>query len=949
MLDAARQGYIYQDILGAYFVAQELAFGRVNTKFHFDQKKTPEGVPDKFDDLTIYNDESTIFIQVKYSNNENRHSLKKEDFSSQNNYDLALYDLFKTWKALHKPGCSWRICLAWDEPLFDDPINDVLFQLPNSTCFLPGTKCYQFNCDVLWPKDGLVLSSWKALRRESKFIDRNDFKFFLEYLIIEVNCPKSTILLDNTQYLEKLLASTIEKIGIGIYPNDHLTVRQVAESLCTITMRGRVTSNSLPISCDEIAKNINIIQNFGGIEQKFSIDKNVLVATPDRINQVVSVLESNKTVILTAEPGAGKSWLIENLQLELCESTQIIKHYCYVALEDPLALKRITVNVLFGSLITQIVKNNTDLGQALPMKYAANLEQLNILLRKLTKKTLLIIDGIDHIWRVYQKNRGGLTEDETEIIKALTQLDCSNPNLMLLIISQPIDQLAKLTTFYHCNLYKLPVSFVERLLEKQELINIEVKGVSLAQKIHDKSNGNALYCKYLVDHALINRTKDSFQWIDSLPAYNFNLTDYYQYLYDQIQDVTVVPYALCGADFSLTEEELKEITHLGEMVSGQLTSLKPILKYIPALGYSIYHESFKRFVIDTITKKGASINHLIYCPLIFWLETLPFFDSSKAFGNLLKLYFEIDSYCKIAQTISVDFIEESLFHAQPFNYIKQNHLLQKEVLKSVNDFSLIIIIAEQAKIIYQIEHNIADNTLVKYLKSVQSILGDEEMYRVLCDGENLLIDKKDAWSFLVDQVYQGKEIVHWSIIPEFSGIPFEMLGMVSVKLLHTKQYERFDDLAKKVYETPKYRKAFDVILNEVEWFCLFNGDCWVKKTPYYQSILSSFTSSVLNLDQAVQNIISSKMLIHSDNWEPLLRDIVYLAKKANPEEIEKAIHILLEHNWFHDWLIYLIKITVLSQREFSNEEIITAFSFLVRDLSPFNGEPRVCDLYEQFS
>lgn len=947
MLDSAHQGYIYQDVLGAYFVAQELAIGKGTTRFHFDYKKTSNGIPDKFDDLTIYREGSTSFIQIKYSNDVHRHILTKQDFSSSSSYDLALFDLYETWKALHSAGHVWRVCLAWDKPLPDDAIQSVLIQLPDDESLLPGTTCYRFNCEALWPKNGEVLSTWKALKKWSKSIDRTEFKAFLDCLVLEVDCPKSTLLQDYSQQLEKFLAHVINMIGVGVYPNDHLTVRQVAESLCTIVKRRRSTINSNPISCDEIAQDIKIIQTYGGVEQKFPIDKNIIVATPDRIDQVISVLEEHRAVILTAEPGAGKSWFIENLQDHLQETMQIVKHYCYIALDDPLALKRITINVLYGSLITQILKNDEGLGHFLTKRYASNLEQLNILLRKIKKKTLLIVDGIDHIWRVYQKNRGGLTEDETKIIQALANLDCSNPYVYLLIISQPLDQLAALKTFYQCNLAQIPESFVQKLLEKHALPNNEIDGNTLAQIVHEKSKGNALYCKYLIDHALINKTQSSFKWIDNLPPYDFNLTGYYQYLYEMIQGDARVPHALCGVDFSVTEKELQEITYLGSLVTTQLNSLRPILRYTPALGYSIYHESFKRFVIATIEIQGASINHLVYCPLIVWLEKQSFFESIKAYGHLLKLYYEVDAYDEIAQTISVDFIDKSLYYAQPFHYIKQNHNLQKAALQHVDSFVPMIVIAEQAKIIYEIEQNITDQVLINYLKAIQKIHGDEEMYRVLWDGEHLLVNFKDALRFLAYQAYQGKEVVHWSIVPSLSSIPYEILGLFSVKLIHTRQYEEFDNLIRNVHEDPKHRKAFDGILDEVEWLCLYIGTDWTKNTPYFQSLLDAFKPSVSTLRQAVESIISNEGFAHNDNWEVMVRDVVGLTKTAANEEIKQATLSLLHYNWFRNWLLYLIKITTLSQREYCDEDVIDAFTYLVRDLDPFKGDPRACDLYEQ--
>lgn len=948
MLTFAHQGYLYQDILGAYFVAHELAQGKGTTRFHFDYKKTPIGVPDKFDDLVIYHERTTTFIQVKYSNEGHRHILTKQDISSQSSYDLALFDLFETWKALHSQGCVWRVCLAWDKPMPDDLIQTVLIQLPDSVSFLPGTTCYQINCDELWPTDGEVLSSWRALRTWSKSINRAEFKEFLDCLVLEVNCPKSTLLQDYNHGLEKLLARSIERIGIGIYPNDHLMVRQVAESLCTITRRRRATTNSIPISCDEIAQRINIIQEYGGIEQKFTIDENVLMATPDRVDQIVTVLKQHRAVILTAEPGAGKSWFIENLQNHLQDTTQVVKHYCYIALEDPLALERITVNVLYGSLITQILQNDEDLEHHMTKRYASNLEQLNILLGKIKKKTLLIIDGIDHIWRVYQKNRGGLTEDDTKILQALSQLDNSNGNVSLLVVSQPIDQLTELTPFFHCTLAQLTESFVEGLLEKHAVPNIEVEEVSLAQMIHKKSTGNALYCKYLIDHAVTNKANTSFKWIAALPPYEFNLTGYYQYLYEQIQSDTSVPYALCGADFSMTETELKEITHQGSIVSKQLTDLKPILSFTPAVGYSIYHESFKRFVVDTINAQGATIAPLIYRPLIEWLETFALYESTKAYAHLLKLYYEVNAYDAIAQTISANFIDDSLFHAQPFHRIRQNHILQKASLQHVDGFAPMIIISEQSKIIYELEH-IATQVLINYLKAVQKINGEEAMYRVLWDEEHLLVDTKDALRFLVHQAYQGREVIHWSIVPSPSRIPYDILGLLAVKHLHTKQYMEFEALIKKVYEDPKHKEAFDGILDEVEWWSVHNGDDWIKNTPYFKGILATFTPTSPTLDQAVGHIILNERFTSEDDWEVKLRDVVMLTKTASDEERETAIQSLSQYNWFRNWLIYLIKITELSQRMYSSEELIDAFTYLVRDLEPFKGKPRVSDLYKQLT
>lgn len=947
MLNSAHQGYIYQDIFGAYFVAQELSQGRGTTKFHFDHKKTPDGIPDKFDDLIIYNEDSITYIQIKHSNDEYQHALTKSDFSSNSNHNLAIFDLFETWKALHKLGSEWRVCLAWDIPESDDLILKVLIKLSNEESILPGSICYKFDCNKLWPEVEGVLSSWRALREKSKSIDRQKFKAFLDCLVVEVNCPKSSLLTDYTVGLEKLLYRSIENIGIGIYPNDHLGIRQVAESLCTLTRRRRATSNQMPISCDEIAKEINIKQTHGGIEQKFPVDKKLLVFTPNRIDQVVSALKKHRAVVLTAEPGAGKSWFIENLQNHL-QDTVFIKHYCYVALEDPLALKRITVNVLYGSLITQILQSE-EIGHFMTKRYASNLEQLNILLGEIKNKTLLIIDGIDHIWRVYQNNRGGLTEDETKILQALSRIELKNTNVSLLILSQPIEQLKQYIPYHNCILSKLPESFIEKLIERNALQNFELNGNSLAKVIYKKCNGNALYGKYLIDNAVLNKIHTSFRWIEDLPQYDYNLSSYYYYVLKQIEGDTRVSYALCGADFSLTEAELIEITHLGANVSKQLKHLRPILKHNPRIGYSIYHESFKRFIIDKISEMSGSINELIYIPLIAWLKTLPFYQSIKSYGHLLKLYFEIGDYKAITDTISIDFFKESLFYAQPLHNIRQNHYLQRASLKYVNNsFSELIIVAEQSKIQYELD-NMNSPVLISYLLAIQKIHDEDSMYRVFWDDKNLLIQQEDALEFLVCQAYEGDKDVHWSLIPELESIPYNLIGMEAIKLLNTKQYGIFDEMIRELNEDNRHKKALIIVIYEVENWCAYFGDKWTQDTPYFKKLRDGFTASIPTLEQAVNIIISNDRFINEQNWEEIIRDMVLLVKKANKAEIQKAIAMLSDYNWFRNWLIYLIKITELSQRQYTHEEVVESFTYLVRDLEPFKGTPRACDLFSQLS
>jgi hypothetical protein len=223
------------------------------------------------------------------------------------------------------------------------------------------------------------------------------------------------------------------------------------------------------------------------------------------------------------------------------------------------------------------------------------------------------------------------------------------------------------------------------------------------------------------------------------------------------------------------------------------------------------------------------------------------------------------------------------------------------------------------------------------------------MYRVLWDGENLLVDASDALKFLVSQAYLGKQVVHWSIIPKGTSISYELLGYFAINLICTKEYEKFEELIKKIHNNENHIKEFYRIIEELEWWSIFHGESWSLNTPYFRSVAFKPISSGSSLTQVVNQIIDGEHHHLSDDWRTKFENLIELSKISSEVEREAVIKQLSDFNWFRNWLIYLIKITELSVRTFTGKEIIDAFSFLVRDLDPFNGKPRVCDLYYQLS
>jgi transcriptional regulator of met regulon len=187
-LNAAHEGYEYQDLLTSYFILKEILDGN-DSSFKIDTKEYPN---DKFDDLTITNSLGILKKQIKYSNEKTNRQLQKKNLSSKTSYELHLDALFHSWNNHpNKNKCEFRICLAWQEPI--DDLNEVLKQHSTIPSF-PSYTTQTFKIDVnkLWPSGQKPLKNWKRFREESAEINRLDFENFCEKLIIETNFAKQS-------------------------------------------------------------------------------------------------------------------------------------------------------------------------------------------------------------------------------------------------------------------------------------------------------------------------------------------------------------------------------------------------------------------------------------------------------------------------------------------------------------------------------------------------------------------------------------------------------------------------------------------------------------------------------------------------------------------------------------------------------------------------------------
>ncbi len=933
-LNSAHEGYEYQDLLTAYFILDEILRGNESI-FHIDKKLSST---DAFDDLTIERKKIRFKKQIKYSDT---HTLEKKDISANSGYQLAINNLFDSW---NNQRDEVRLCLAWSEPT--DELREVFSEVSGDKTFSTyPTKLFRVDIDKLWPENDKPSKKWKRLRESTTKIDRNNFAEFCNHFLIETNFPKFSLDIDNPGDLEKIVLEQSEKIGVGTFPNQHLSSKSFISQLLLKIKKARSSGSS--IHSQSIFNWFKIKTDYGAIEQTFPVDLQKNIPTKTSLDRLFEQLQKYKKIILTGEPGSGKSWLVNNfIEIARKKKIHIVRHFCYTDLKDELQIERIKRDVFYGNLITDILKEFPSLKDKKEQLYASSLSELNLIIENISEPTILIIDGLDHIERVYDfYQRKDITKNDIQIFEDIKQIKYSK-NVSVLLASQPINELNDLQDFRSFELPKWTNTEVELLLGKYHIQNITVNDNKISAELLKKSEGNPLYLTYILKE--ISTYKDTAEFIiRDLPDYSFNLKEYYDYLIIKLNTREALPRILSGVNFYLTKNELKEITGEGNYVDEVITSLSPILRLnISQNGYIIYHESFRRYILDVLRDKKVSIQQNIFDPIITWFKSKNFFSYNKAYRYALKFYYDCRQYTEIESFIQKDFIVNSVICGQPWQQIEHNVYILSRAAICLKDLRFIIIVNELFKTVGTAIYNYEESFL-PYLECIGLLKGFEQVANFLTFEGKPTVDLKQglAACYLCSNY---DSTAPWNLYFDY----FEKDGKIKLEdfkyylkyLIINKDTEKIAKIANKVKKLPQYKTIFKEeleIISDNKYKHLL-----LKETPPVTEIFTEKNYEIKDINEIISNI---KDIEHyNEATYTILNDFICQCKFQVRDDIscDNIVKQLFGINWFYNWLIYCVKIAYLQNKpDIKFEEIRQAFSYLIYDLEPFKGKPRTCDLY----
>jgi hypothetical protein len=220
--------------------------------------------------------------------------------------------------------------------------------------------------------------------------------------------------------------------------------------------------------------------------------------------------------------------------------------------------------------------------------------------------------------------------------------------------------------------------------------------VQFVGDLRNRAQGNALYCTYLcrevTQRLKDDTTSDPLTVLGQLPASAGMLSTYYEFLFASLdQGGAMVADAMGLVDFGVTPAELAEIFPAYQSgLPRILHNLAPILEETRGRGgLRIYHESFRRHILDKAQQRGDRLGPKLK-DVIAWLEGRGFLEDSRAYRFLLPNLVRADCAAEAFARIDINFVAASFAAGHSATAIEANLALFANLAARALDFPKLI-------------------------------------------------------------------------------------------------------------------------------------------------------------------------------------------------------------------------------------------------------------------
>lgn len=736
---ASQAGFYYQNNIAALKIIECLFFNSDIIQIRLENYNEGPHI----DDIIVYRDDRIDYYQVKWSEDEDK---------SYSVYNMIKSEIAKdgkiTKKSLFKQLAEGYLSAKQKSKIFSislfttkkesnqkrpsEGVNHSLSEV-RANIFNP-LKQSDVRYDSLL-NYGDYKDTIEKIRQEC-LLDEDSFNEFIKNLEFKFSQ-------EPTEQIQNALKFKLETLGIRT---------NLYEKLLNAAVKWSISGES--ITKDLVLKELGITDRF---EDKLShyfkvVDDEYYVQNQnffDQLEKGLSELEGGY-IFIEGLPGIGKSTALTKFKENNPDIS--LAYYCFIPdTKNDFGEFRHQSYYFLKSLCITIEKNFPEVD--LPSRYSERYEEkLNSYIEKLSKlkkKIIFIIDGLDHVHRdttlgeksLLNHIKGNLPENIYFILSSQYK-DVLSPSVKLQIASD-IRRHIKVSPFTQLEIKKY----------------LENKGVNIndiLDRIERVSGGIPIYLHYISELLTKIDQRDYEKILEDLPnLVDGEINSYHEYLFQKIEDDASAKWVLAVLAYRKENTSIETIQEILKLVGEDkniteietvLNKFSHLLRQIDGRSYSIFHNSFREFIISKTNNLKDKFNKA----LVLFYEQNTFMD--EAYRNYFSHLYEIGEYNKVISTTTLEWIKSAWTNYRPLEEIKENlEIAIKATIEktSLSDFIRIAFLKDQFE---KLKWNLS-GTDIDFSLLFLNVGETANSLRTIWDGDFVLTNK-EYFCYYLGKYYQ---------------------------------------------------------------------------------------------------------------------------------------------------------------------------------------------------
>ncbi|NDP22685.1 MAG: NACHT domain-containing protein [Paludibacter sp.] len=735
----SQAGFYYQNNIAALKIIECLFFNSDIREIRLENYDKGHHI----DDIIIYREDKIDYYQVKWSEDEDKtyslfgllnsevntdgKTIKKSLFkllaegylSAKKNSGNFSISLYTTKKGSNQKRPSQGVNHGLLEIITQ--FFDLLKQSDLRYDFLPNYKDY---------KDTI-----EKIRQECS-LDEDSFNEFIKNLEFKFNQ-------EPTDQIQNALKFKLEALGIET---------NLFEKLLNTSVKWSISGES--ITKDLVLQEIGISDRF---EDKLShyfkvVDEEYYVPNQlffEQLEKGLTELEGGY-IFIEGLPGIGKSTALTKFKEN--NPTISLAYYCFIPdTKNDFGEFRHKSYYFLKSLCITIEKNfpEVDFPSRYSERYEEKLKSYIEKLSTLKKKIIFIIDGLDHVHR--DTNLGEMS--------LLNYIKGNLPENIYFILSSQYDAVLSPSVKLQIDSDSRRHIKVSPFIQSEIKQYLENKGVYISDNldsIERLSGGIPIYLHYISEILAKIEQKDYEKTLEDLPILvDGKISSYHEYLFQKIENDTFAKWVLAVLAYrkeNTSNETIQQILKLaGEErniteIETIINKYSHLLRQIDGRSYSIFHNSFREFII----LKTVGLKDIFNKALVSFYEQNPFAD--EAYRNYFSHLYEIGEYNKIISTTKLEWLKSAWRSFRSLEEIKENlEIAIKATIEktSLSDFIRIAFLKDQFE---RLKWNLS-GTDINFSLLLLNVGENANSLRTIWDGDFVLTNK-EYFCFYLGKYYQ---------------------------------------------------------------------------------------------------------------------------------------------------------------------------------------------------